>query len=575
MPDYNEIDEERRLIETGDAGHENSVSIEELVEIVKQNFAGDLFTKESVLSFAHGDQQKAIFALVWCIYTIPHQHSTQHYCAIEIVNGLIEDYATLISEENESNDDVWYFAMCDLLLRPQVMDKIKRPCTIAVIFKLQDEELIAHFMSPCIEKLLNRVWNEGISSTLYDERPIYNRGGYCNRLIENIFHLASPRNQYICSVVMAVVYLFLYSYVLNCTDYKNWEPEAPEILFYLFALGDFAFELERLYVGGNNLRTLSSHILSLPASCLTFVSFIFRMVAMANTRLPIIIYFNTIGYNLLASVSPLLWLRVLGWLDIFEACWRTTNMAKLVIRHCAWLVIPFGLCVWGFAQSIWAIEEDEPLGKILDLLIRAFLGNPEPRLVTRYNPGYNAPLFLLFLVITGVFLINLLLGFILYLYTTQIGSFSRDFRIHFSRKVTNYINRGIVFPTPFNIGYWILFGWWMRWISMKKSHIIKSVVWLMIFWPTMLVYWIIERQLPLWIGNIWALVRGRRHSNVFSASDKPIVSSSRPAVSLRTYNPNSINFDKLMNKLESMEERQKVMTKKLKAIEEHLKSSSM
>jgi hypothetical protein len=131
--------------------------------------------------------------------------------------------------------------------------------------------------------------------------------------------MRTPLYQNVCQIVFSLVYLALYTAVINTVN-PTGDLDFVECILYTMTLAFICDEAAKFWkVGRNYLEFWNAFNSTLYA--ILAISFVFRVVALAHSpsnhdekRQ----FFNELSYNFLAFAGPMFWMRMMLYLDSFR-----------------------------------------------------------------------------------------------------------------------------------------------------------------------------------------------------------------------------------------------------------------
>jgi len=131
--------------------------------------------------------------------------------------------------------------------------------------------------------------------------------------------MRTPLYQNVCQIVFSLIYLVLYTAVINSVN-PTGDLDVAECILYIMTFAFICDETVKFWkVGWNYLEFWNAFNSTLYA--LLAISFVMRVVALAHSpssgdekRL----MFNELSYNFLAFAGPMFWMRMMLYLDSFR-----------------------------------------------------------------------------------------------------------------------------------------------------------------------------------------------------------------------------------------------------------------
>lgn len=216
-----------------------------------------------------------------------------------------------------------------------------------------------------------------------------------------------PRYQNAFQLLLSVIFLGLYTATVNTANDDGYF-DAAEALLFLFTLGylcdEFSkvFKVGKSYIGFWNTVSLSLYTVFVGA-------FITRMVAFGYQNADKRLHLVVISYRILSAASPLIWVRMLLYLDIYRFFGVLTIVTQEMLKESLVFVALLAVIVVGFLQAFLGFDSaDGRLDvavRILNSVVQSTLGSPTFEL---YEGSFALVLYYLFSFIISVVLLNIL-----------------------------------------------------------------------------------------------------------------------------------------------------------------------
>jgi len=185
---------------------------------------------------------------------------------------------------------------------------------------------------------------------------------------------------------------------------------------------------------------------------------------------------NKLSYNFLAFVAPLLWSRLLLYVDSIKFFGAMMVVLKVMMLESIIFFALLIVVIVGFLQSFIGLHNSGSAGAdttfVLSSMGKAILQSPEFEGFDDYGHPFGLILYYLFTFIVMVILLNILIALYNQAYTDVTENAVDEYLALFSTKTLQFVRAPDenVFIPPFNLievfGLIIPFEWWMA----KKTY---------------------------------------------------------------------------------------------------------
>ncbi|KAF9901334.1 hypothetical protein EC991_006261 [Linnemannia zychae] len=273
----------------------------------------------------------------------------------------------------------------------------------------------------------------------------------------DIGRLNVPKYQNNMKIALFILFLAMYTLVVNNQEQTTQPPNITEWLMYVFVCG-YIFEEFRLIFEGGTAFFLGSiwHWINIISYSMFMVSFSFRFTASyILTDASKISTYNDIAYDLQALLAVFLWVKTLSLLDGNQYFGTMVMVLQKMLKDG---IMFFWLLAWvfiGFLQSVYALQTkgNKDFSTSLSLLVRGFLQDPDWDVAVTLDSKYGFWVFALYLFLTSIILLNLLIALFNSSYTNITDSSEKEYLALFTFKVFSYLKSPDQFPyaAPFNL----------------------------------------------------------------------------------------------------------------------------
>ncbi|BFZ55795.1 Calcium channel yvc1 [Savitreella phatthalungensis] len=182
-----------------------------------------------------------------------------------------------------------------------------------------------------------------------------------------------PRNQNALQIILSLVFLLLYTAVVNTAN-RGGAFDVFEVLMYLFVAGYLADEVSKVwkvgyeYVGFWNVLNLSTW-------SLIVASFVLRILALVRGSDADVVN----SYRVLSTAAPLVWTRLLLYLDQFRFFGVLIIVTKVLLQESLIFIALTAIMIAGFVQAFLGFDASDGsldrVDQILHSITQATLGS--------------------------------------------------------------------------------------------------------------------------------------------------------------------------------------------------------
>ncbi|SCU88233.1 LADA_0E08966g1_1 [Lachancea dasiensis] len=346
------------------------------------------------------------------------------------------------------------------------------------------------------QRCLKWLWRGWIVQNKYDDKDYV----VCDAVASSKFgqhfspdRLKTPMYQNIIQIFFSFIFIALYTLVVNSKNSKAVDTfDFFEGAFYFFVLGSVIDELFKFYhVGWSyfgfwNAFNDTMYFIILSSMILRIIS-----VTPIQTRYPAE-YWDKISYRVLSCAAPLVWARLLLYLESS----RFVGALLVVLKHMMQESIVFFflllLILIGFLQGFIGLDSSdgnrEITWPIISQLMLTVLGAGSFDTFTDFAPPYAAVLFYSYSFVVSVILLNILIALYSTAYQKVIDNALDEYMALMAQKTLRYIRAPDedVYVPPLNLVELIMAPF-MLLIPVKTARRITYVVMSIIYFPFLLV----------------------------------------------------------------------------------------
>ncbi|GMM38627.1 Yvc1 protein [Saccharomycopsis crataegensis] len=330
------------------------------------------------------------------------------------------------------------------------------------------------------QKCIKWLWRGWIvqsdqDATKYEIYKNISKPGYWNHYDPD--RIKTPAYQNLLQIFVSVIYLMLYSIVINSLDYDVNLGKA-EILFYLFTLSFVADEIVKLYHVGYNYIGFWNAFNDTMYAIITS-SFIIRMIAFSkNFDSPSRASYNEVAFRVLACAAPLMWSRLLLFLDSERFVGALLVVLKVLFKESMLFFFLLIVIIIGFLQAFLGLDSADGKRDITMLLLRVMfttiIGEGDIDSISNFTSPYGEILYYFYSFSVTVILLNILVALYNTAYENIIENANDEYLALLAQKTLRYIRAPDedVFVPPLNLLELCLlvipFSWWLKHRTYQK-----------------------------------------------------------------------------------------------------------
>ncbi|KAK9453130.1 hypothetical protein V1511DRAFT_505722 [Dipodascopsis uninucleata] len=283
--------------------------------------------------------------------------------------------------------------------------------------------------------------------------------------------IKTPLYQNGLQLVFSIVYLALYTGAVNTVN-PGGTFDAVEGLLYIFTVGFVIDEIVKFYRVGIYYLGFWSVFNDFLYSLL-IVSFVIRLVALSypfGTEARH--YTDVLAYRFLAFCAPLMWSRLLLYLDMQQFFGAMLVVLKELLKESAIFFVLLIIIVIGFLQGFVGLDSADGVidvgSRSFAYMTRSLLQSPEFEPFEFFAPPFGALLNYLFTFVVSVLLLNVLIALFNSAYEKIYDNAIDEYLALFSQKTLRFVRAPDenVFVPPLNLievfGLILPFEWWME-----------------------------------------------------------------------------------------------------------------
>ncbi|KAJ5094361.1 hypothetical protein N7456_010222 [Penicillium angulare] len=456
---------------------------------------------------AGGEDYKAcvVFCLLVCLRWFQIQASVELWDADlhEVRAVACEVIAKRIIE---SEQDQTYLLKNVLLKRYSIFSEGVETDPANVIERSVDLHALRIIGSAPYQKCIQFLWRGWIcqeegNPTNFVEYELKGNTNYWSH-----FHpdrMRTPLYQNICQIVFSLIYLAVYTAVINTVNPEG-DIDVAEGVLYGMTLAFICDEAIKFWkVGWNYLEFWNAFNSTLYG--LLAISFILRIVALAHStsnndheRQ----FFNGLSYNFLAFAGPMFWMRMMLYLDSFRFFGAMFVVLRVMMKESLIFFALLFVVLAGFFQAFIGmaqVDDDIPITRlIIQGMANSVMQSPEFETFQEFAFPFGIILYYVFNFVVMIVLLNILIALYNSAYEDISGNATDEYMAIFAQKTMQFVRAPDenVFIPPFNLIEILFvsapFEWWL---SKKQYAKLNDVVMGVIYSPLLVLSaWVETRQ---------------------------------------------------------------------------------
>ncbi|KAF9893169.1 hypothetical protein FE257_012584 [Aspergillus nanangensis] len=374
----------------------------------------------------------------------------------------------------EAEEDQDFLLLHSLLKRYSIFVDGEETHPANVIERAVDLHALRVIGSSGYQKCIRYLWNGWFCQQ--DGNPTnfvpYNEKDNTNFSVH--FHpdrMRTPLYQNVCQILFSLVYLALYTQVINTVNHTG-DLDVVEGILYVMTLAFICDELTKLWKIGRNYFDFWNAFNSTLYAILT-ISFCLRVAALAHSpsaddekrqRL------NELSYNFLAFAGPMFWMRMMLYLDSFRFFGAMFVVLRVMMKESLIFFALLFVVLVGFFQAFYGMaqfESDGIVRIIVQGMANSVMQSPDFGVFEEFAFPFGIILYYLFNFIVMIILLNILIALYNSAYEDIAGNSTDEYMAIFAQKTMQFVRAPDenVFIPPFNlleiIFLVIPFEWWL------------------------------------------------------------------------------------------------------------------
>ncbi|KAJ5106004.1 hypothetical protein NUU61_003351 [Penicillium alfredii] len=441
---------------------------------------------------AGGDDYKAciVYCLLVCLRWFKIQSSVELWDAdLHEARAIACEVIAKRIIESEQNLD--YLLKDVLLKRYSLFSEGVETDPANVIERAVDLHALKVISSAGYQKCIQHLWRGWICQE--DGNPT-NFVEYVDKSNTNYwvhFHpdrMRTPLYQNVCQILFSLLYLALYTAVINTVN-PSGDLDVAECILYGMTLAFICDEVVKFWkVGWNYLEfwnAFNSTLYTILAA-----SFFLRVVALAHSssaqdeqrQL-----YNELSYNFLAFAGPMFWMRMMLYLDSFRFFGAMFVVLRVMMKESLIFFALLFVVLAGFFQAFIGMAQVDAdihiTRSIIQGMANSVMSSPEFDTFQDFAFPFGIILYYVFNFVVMIVLLNILIALYNSAYEDISGNATDEYMAIFAQKTMQFVRAPDenVFIPPFNLVEILclvaLFEWWLpREYYAKLNDVIMGVI---------------------------------------------------------------------------------------------------
>lgn len=308
------------------------------------------------------------------------------------------------------------------------------------------------------QRCIKWLWRGWIIQSTSDPHSYVLYRGVASHSVRTHFdpaRIKTPYYQSILEVVVSIIYLILYTIILNGHPVGVTAIDGFEVLFYLFTLGSIVDEIIKLYHVGMNYIGFWNAFNDTMYTLLS-VAIFFRFLSLDSKGIKREQY-DEISFRILSCAAPFMWSRLLLFLDAQQFVGAMIVVIKTMMKESLLFFVLLFVVIGGFLQGFLGLDasdgKNEATKKILISLVKAVIGGSSFDDVATLVPPYASVLYYVYSFVLSVILMNILIALYSTAYANIVENATDEYFALVAQKTLRYVRAPDtdLYVPPFNL----------------------------------------------------------------------------------------------------------------------------
>ncbi|KDN67299.1 putative potassium ion channel Yvc1 [Colletotrichum sublineola] len=400
----------------------------------------------------------------------------------------------------EGEEDLQYLMHSVLLRRYSIVVDGESTPPANVIEKAVDLHAVRVIGSSGYQKCISYLWkgwlvqDENDPSVFVDYKDKTNPSFLVHMDPDRI---RTPMYQNATQVIISLVYIGLYTAVINSVNAKG-VLDSAEVLLYIFTFGFICEEVTKFWKAGYHILGFWNAFNDILYSFIS-LSLILRIIGLTHgegedARR----YYSELSYNFLAFSAPMIWSRLLLYLDSFRFFGAMLVVLKVMMKESIIFFALLAVLIIGFLQAFVGLDLADDLVAddilfIISAMANAIMQSPDFDGFDKFSPPFGIILYYCFTFI--VVLLNILIALYNSAYEDIYDNANDEYLALFAQKTMQFVrapDENVYIP-PFNLLEIVVIAlfWWM---DKSKFERMSDFIMGIIYSPVLIVAAIFETR---------------------------------------------------------------------------------
>lgn len=300
--------------------------------------------------------------------------------------------------------------------------------------------------------------------------------------------IKTPFYQYSLEIFFSIIYLLLYSIVVNKSEKGVVPIDFFEGCYYFFTFSYIFDELTKLYHVGLNYLSFWN-IFNDAMYAIVTGAFVLRVASLSHDHnSPASIRLDEASFRVLSLAAPFMWTRLLLYLDAQRFVGAMIVVVKTMMKESTIFFVLLFVVIIGFLQGFLGLDNAD--GKrdatniILQNLTKTVLGAGDFNSFKRFAPPYAGILYYFYSFLVSVILLNLLIALYASAYDKIYGNAIDEYMALVAEKTLRYVRAPdvCVYVPPLNM-IELLFSPSALFLSKKNYEKLNYKIMLIVYTP--------------------------------------------------------------------------------------------
>lgn len=427
----------------------------QVVELVYRAAGGKGNGKRGTSSFKY--RACLVFALLkvtgWYWQQAEYELSDNQLFQLRAVAA--QTLATIIIEETKDDEYLFLGMLCH---RYQMYINEQESVPVSALELAVDMHSTIIIGSSGYQRCIKWLWRGWIVQSSKDPHSYLLYEGVSSPRIRTHFdpnRIKTPAYQNKLEIFISVIYLILFSIILNTNLEDTTKISIFETFFYLFTLGAVCDEVVKLYHVGRNYLGFWN-VFNDTMYSVIIVAIGFRFASLSTTGEDRDRWDET-SFRILSCVSPMMWSRLLLYLDAQQFVGVMIVVVKTMMKESLIFFFLLVVVILGFLQGFLGLDasdgRSEATKHILISLVKAVIGASGFADVKNLVPPYASVLYYMYSFLLSVILMNILIALYSTAYASIVENATDEYFALVAQKTLRYIRAPDtdLYVPPFNL----------------------------------------------------------------------------------------------------------------------------